>query len=235
LKLDVAPDPHAAAARAAASIASAARASVQERGRFVLALSGGRDAPALLAALAAQNLPWALTHVLQVDERVVPRHHQDRNLTLLERLLASPATLSPDRLLGMPVEAPDLARAAADYASTVANLAGSPSVLDVVHLGLGEDGHTAGLMPGDPALGAPGDVALGRDPTGRLRMTLTLPLLARARSIVWLVTGSTKVDVLARLIRGDPSIPAGRVARENAVVFADQAAAPGPSPARRES
>jgi 6-phosphogluconolactonase len=126
----------------------------------------------------------------------------------------------------MPVESPDLEVAAARYAATLREIAGSPPVLDLVHLGLGPDGHTASLVPGDPVLDVTSaDVTLTRIYQGRRRMTLTYPIINRSRQILWLVTGSEKVEMLGRLRKGDTSIPAGRVRQDQAVVFADKAAA----------
>ena len=126
----------------------------------------------------------------------------------------------------MPVEAPELESAAERYAETLKTIAGSPPVLDLVHLGLGPDGHTASLVPGDPVLNVTdSDVALTGVYQGRRRMTLTYPILNRARSILWLVTGKDKVAALARLREGDPTIPAGRIQRNQALLLADQVAA----------
>ena len=127
----------------------------------------------------------------------------------------------------MPVEAEDLERAAHDYAAFLAARTGEPATLDVVHLGMGSDGHTASLVPGDAVLDVDGsDVALTAAPyQGRRRMTLTFPVLNRARALLWLLTGAGKAEMLRRLRDGDSSIPAGRVSRERALVFADRDAA----------
>jgi 6-phosphogluconolactonase len=226
MKLNILPDTAAAARNAASFIAERARQCVQRAGQFTLALSGGQTASSLLAALRAQPMPWSLTCVLQVDERVAPHGHPDRNLTLIESLLLGRSALANERLMAMPVEEQDLQKAAGEYAETLVRVAGSPPRLDLVHLGLGEDGHTASLVPGDPVLQlTDSSVAATGEYHGRRRVTLTLPVLAQAHSIVWFVTGSAKAGALARLARGDPSIPAGRVARDHAVVFADSAAA----------
>jgi 6-phosphogluconolactonase len=218
----------AAAKGAAAVIASEARAAVAARGRFVMAVSGGHTPWQMLRAMAAEEVPWRAVHVAQVDERVAPANDPDRNLAHLRESLLAHAPLSPEQIHAMPVESPDLAAAAAQYAATLREIAGSPPVLDLAHLGLGPDGHTASLVPGDSVLGVVDrDVAVtGGTYQGRRRMTLTYPMLNRSRRIVWLVTGSEKVDMLARLRAGDRSIPAGRLEQARALVLADRDAAP---------
>jgi 6-phosphogluconolactonase len=156
---------------------------------------------------------------------VAPAGHTDRNLTHLSESLRD-APLPPDQLYAMPVESPDLEAAAARYANTLRDLAGEASIIDLVHLGLGPDGHTASLVPGDPVLDVDSvDVALSGPYQGRRRMTLTYPILNRARRILWVVTGEEKAGMLNRLLDGDQSIPAGRVRREQALLLADSAAA----------
>jgi len=219
-------DAAAAAARAGARIAAAARAAANARGRFAFAVSGGRTPSQMLRALADEDVPWALVHVFQVDERVAPAGDPDRNLGELRESLLSRAPLAPDQIHAMPVESADLEAGAAEYAAELRKLAGDPPEVDLVHLGLGADGHTASLVPGDPVLDVTArDVAVtGGEYQGRRRMTLTYPLLARAREILWLVTGAEKAPALARLRAGDPSLPGGRVRRDRAWLVADQAA-----------
>lgn len=191
-----------------------------------MAVSGGRTPWMMLRALSNQDMPWEKVHVVQVDERVAPAGHQDRNLTQLRDSLLTQVRLPVDHIYAMPVEAADLEAAAAQYAETLQEIAGSPPVLDLVHLGLGSDGHTASLIPGDPVLKVvEADVALTGLYQGRRRMTLAYPVLNRSRCILWLVTGSEKADMLARLRDGDRSIPAGLVRREQAILLADRAAA----------
>jgi 6-phosphogluconolactonase len=228
MEVKVFDDVDAAAKGAAAVIASEARAAVAARGRFVMAVSGGHTPWQMLRAMAAEDVPWKAVHVAQVDERVAPLNDPDRNLAHLRESLLAHAPLSPDQIHAMAVESPDLAAAAAQYAATLRDIAGSPPVLDLAHLGLGPDGHTASLVPGDSVLDvADRDVAVtGGTYQGRRRMTLTYPMLNRSRRIVWLVTGSEKVDMLARLQAGDRSIPAGRVDQARALVLADRDAAP---------
>jgi len=213
-------------ARAAAKlIAEEARAAVAARDRFVMAVSGGHTPWIMLRALAGEKLPWDRVHMVQVDERVAPAGDPDRNLTHLHESLLDHSPIRPEQIHAMPVEASDLELAARQYALVLEQIAGSPATLDLVHLGLGPDGHTASLVPGDPALNVTdADVALTGAFQGRRRMTLTYPIINRARRVLWLVTGSQKIDMLVRLRKGDPSIPAGRICQDRAVIFADRAA-----------
>ena len=209
----------------AAIIAAEARAAVAARGHFILAVSGGHTPWLMLRDLAGEDIPWNGVHVAQVDERVAPAGHPDRNLTHLRESLLERAPLHPEQVYAMPVEASDLEAGASRYAQTLREIAGSPPVFDLVHLGLGPDGHTASLVPGDPVLDVTdADVALTGVYQGRRRMTLTYPMINRSRRILWLVTGNDKVGMLMRLRDDDRSIPAGRVAQDNALVIADRAA-----------
>ncbi|MGH9104370.1 MAG: 6-phosphogluconolactonase [Acidimicrobiales bacterium] len=203
------------AAEAASFVAAAAAAAVDDHGRFDFAVSGGHTPWDMFAELAKMPVPWRAVHIFQVDERVVPPGDDQRNLGQLRRALgAAPAEVVP-----MPVDQADLAAAAASYAK------GLPDRFDLVHLGLGPDGHTASLVPGDPVLEVLDRlVALSRPYQGHPRMTLTYPGLARAAEILWLVSGTDKQDALAKLLAGDQSIPAGRVEARHSVVFADASA-----------
>jgi len=226
MRIDVLADAEGVAKRAAAVIAEEARAAVAARGRFLLAVSGGKTPWILLRALAGEAVPWEHVHVVQVDERVAPAGHPDRNLTHLSETLLEHAPLRPWQIHAMPVDAPDLEAAAASYARTLREIAGTPPVLDLALLGLGPDGHTASLVPGDPVLKvADRDVAITGVYQGRRRMTLTYPMLDRSRNILWVVTGVEKVPMLKRLQDGDASIPAGRIRRDPARILADRAAA----------
>ena len=226
MKIEILADADSVAQEAAAIIAADARAAVAERGRFIMAVSGGHTPWVMLRDLAQDEVPWANVHLAQVDERVAPAGHADRNLTHLHESLLERVPLPPEQVYAMPVESTDLEAAAKQYAATLAKIAGSPPVLDLVHLGLGPDGHTASLVPGDPVLQVnDADVAVTGVYQGRRRLTLTYPVLNRARRVLWLVTGAEKVGMLARLLAGDPSIPAGRVNQERALVLADRAAA----------
>ena len=226
MEIRVLPDADAVAREAAVFIAREAGSAVADRGRFIMAVSGGRTPWQMLRLLADEKVPWKGVHVVQVDERVAPAGHPDRNLTHLRESLMKHAPLRPEQVYAMPVEEKDLELAARRYALTLREIAGSPPVLDLVHLGLGPDGHTASLLPGDPVLDVTDtDVALTEVYQGRRRMTLTYPILSRSRRILWMVTGSDKAGMLVRLRDDDLSIPAGRVRRDHALVFADRAAA----------
>ncbi len=226
MKVRVLADADAVAKAGAAVVAEAARSAVATRGRCSLALSGGRTPWLMLRALVDQEVPWQRLEILQVDERVAPADSPDRNLKHLRESLLASVPLPTDHLHPMPVEASDLVAAAASYARTLETVAGAPPVLDLVHLGLGPDGHTASLVPDDPVLevrdawvGVTGAYQQHR------RMTLTYPVLNRARALLFVVTGEEKADALLRLSRHDPGIPAGRIENANVIVLADRAAA----------
>jgi 6-phosphogluconolactonase len=226
MKTEVYADADAVALEAAKFIAKAAQDAVAARGKFVIAVSGGKTPWIMLRDLAQQQVPWQGVHVVQVDERVAPEGDPDRNLTHLRESLLAHAPLPPEQIHAMPVNSQNLEAACAQYAQTLKTLAGSPPVLDLVHLGLGPDGHTASLVPGDPVRDVKdAEVALTGIYQKRRRMTLTYPIINRARRILWLVTGSEKTGMLTRLQAADTSIPAGRVSSDNAVILADRAAA----------
>jgi 6-phosphogluconolactonase len=217
LEIEVLPDAAAVAKRAAAFVAERARAAVAEQGRFTFAVSGGHTPWQMFAHLADEDVPWGQTAIYQVDERVAPAGDPDRNLAHLQESL--PANAEAE-VHAMPVEEEDLEAAAAEYAASL------PVHFDLIHLGLGPDGHTASLVPGDAVLEVTDrGVAVTAEYMGRRRMTLTYPTLDRAQRVLWLVTGEDKVDALRRLRDGDRSIPAGRVSAASALVIADSAAA----------
>lgn len=216
VRVEVHPTSSAAATAAAAEVARDARRAVAERGAFALAVSGGRSPWQMLAALAGHDVPWAQTTIFQVDERIAPAGDAQRNLVGLQRALPPSC---PARVVPMPVEADDLDSACLAYARAL------PERMDLVHLGLGADGHTASLIPDDPVLAVDtADVALTGTYQGRRRMTLTYPAIARARAILWLVTGSDKREALARLLAHDRSIPAGRIDNDDQVLVCDSEA-----------
>ena len=209
------PTPDAVAQAGAEFVAERVRAAVEDHGSFHFAVSGGHTPWAMFAALASQEVPWDATVIYQVDERVAPPGDPSRNLThLTEALGSAPATVLP-----MPVNDADLTAAAAAYATDL------PEQFDLVHLGLGDDGHTASLVPGDPVLSVTDRlVAVTQPYQDHARMTLTYPALGRARQLLWLVTGADKKTPLSSLLAGDTTIPAGRVQAAASLILADQAA-----------
>lgn len=227
MRLEVARTPEEAARIAARLIAAVLCIAVERRGVATLALSGGATPLPLLRALIGEPLvDWSAVHVFQVDERVVARGDPARNLAALHEILVWTGPLPRRNLHPMWVDRSDLAGAAASYARELAALAGEPPVLDLVHLGLGGDGHTASLFPGDPALGVMGrSVAMTMAHAGHRRMTLTWRVLNQARNVLWFVTGADKAGVVADLYAGGAPFPAGRVARQRAVLVVDEPAA----------
>jgi 6-phosphogluconolactonase len=216
-ELEVLDDLGAVSAAAASYVADLAQVAVAERGSFHFAVSGGHSPWEMFATLTTLDVAWSRTVIYQVDERIAPADDPDRNLAHLRRALGDKV---PD-VRPMPVEADDLEEAAARYAR------GLPDRFDLVHLGIGPDGHTASLVPGDPVLEVQNRlVALTATAyQGRRRMTLTYPALARTRQLLWLVSGEDKREPLAKLLAGDRSIPAGRVEAPASLVMADRTAA----------
>ena len=214
-ELETLADPDAVARAGATFVAEQARQAVEARGTFSFAVSGGHTPWEMFAELAGETVPWEKVVIYQVDERVAPPDDPDRNLFHLRKALGT----APAQVRPMPVDDADLDAAAAAYGASL------PEHFDVVHLGLGPDGHTASLVPGDPVLSVTDRlVALTRPYQGHQRMTLTYPALARARQLLWLVTGADKKDALSKLLAGDKSVPGARVEAAASLVMADQAA-----------
>jgi 6-phosphogluconolactonase len=219
-RLEVLDDAAAVHRRGAALIAEAARAAVARRYRFAMAASGGRDPWEMYSQLEDHELPWDRTEIFQVDERVAPAGSDERNLT---HLIAALSIGAQGSLRPMPVTDENLEAAADDYAAAL------PEALDLAHMGLGPDGHTASLVPGDPVLEVTDRrvAVTGGEYQGARRMTLTYPELHRARALLWVVTGDEKVDAIQKLLARDPSIPAGRVEPGGeSLILADRAAVP---------
>lgn len=220
IELEVLADERAAARRAAELIAAAGAEAATARGAFAFAMSGGRSPWAMLAILGElEEMPWAQTELFQVDERIAAPGSEDRNLT---HMILGLAIEHQHALRPMPVTQRDLEAAAGEYEAAL------PEPLDLVHLGLGPDGHTASLVPGDGVLEVT-DRRVALTETAyqeHRRMTLTYPALDSAGQILWLVTGAEKREPLAKLLAGERSIPAGRVENGEMIVIADVAAAP---------
>lgn len=219
-RLEVLDDPPAVLRRGAELIAEAAREAVSERGSCALAVSGGHDPWPMFSQLEDLEMDWTRTEIFQVDERVAPAGSDERNLThLIESLsIGAQGSIRP-----MPVTDDDLDAAAERYAESL------PEALDLAHMGIGPDGHTASLVPGDPVLEVDDRrvAVTAGEYEGVRRMTLTYPELHRVRRLLWVVTGEKKVDALRKLLARDPSIPAGRVEPDgDSLILADRAAAP---------
>jgi 6-phosphogluconolactonase/glucosamine-6-phosphate isomerase/deaminase len=210
----VAPDPQAAAMEAATWVARQLRNTVSRRGRATVAFSGGSTPAVMLAALAELPVPWDATTVFQVDERVAPDGDPDRNASLLDVLRPHRPTIQL-----MPVNATRLDSAIEDYAALL------PERLDVVHLGVGDDGHTASWPPGDPVIDDTGMVAMSGQYKGRVRMTLTVHAVNAARRRLVLATGTAKARVIERWLLHDPVLPVNRVVRTGTFVVLDTDAA----------
>jgi len=212
--IEVLPGEDAVARRAADIVAESAREAIEARGRFTFAVSGGRTPWAMFRDLADEHVPWGTVGIWQVDERIAPDGDADRNLTSLLPVIPSEADLRP-----MPVTEADLEAAAARYAGSL------PDVFDLVHLGMGDDGHTASLVPDDPVLDVTDrDVAVTGEYRGLRRMTMTYRVLDRARRVLWLIDGDDKTLMVPRLMAGDRSIPAGRVATADQLVVVNATA-----------
>jgi len=231
MKIEILADDDAVAKAAAGVIAADARAAVAARGIFTLAVSGGKTPWVMLKDLASEEVPWSQVHVFQIDERIAPEGDPDRNLTHLHESLLGNAPIPKENIHAMPVNAVDPVEGAKEYQTLLTEICGNPPTLDMAHLGLGPDGHTASLLPNDPVLTVTDrDVAL-TDPVhlyqNRRRMTLTYPMINRSRKIMWLATGAAKVPMIVRLRDADSGIPGGRIAQENALLLTDTAAAAG--------
>jgi 6-phosphogluconolactonase/glucosamine-6-phosphate isomerase/deaminase len=218
-RVEVLDDPAAVHARGAELIAEAAREAVDARGTFGFAASGGRDPWEMYGQLEDFEVPWSVTSIFQVDERIAPPGADERNLT---HLIASLSIGAQGSIRPMPVNDDDPGAAAERYAESL------PAALDMAHLGIGPDGHTASLVPGDTVLDVTDSrvAVTGGEYQGVRRMTLTYPELSRVRRLLWIITGESKREPLAKLIANDPSIPAGRVESEDSLILCDRAASP---------
>ncbi len=226
MQLEKVADGEALAQRGVELIAEFADRTLESKPTFTLAVSGGSTPRRMLELLAGTtSIDWPRVHLFQVDERIAPTGDPDRNLAMLQPLLSS---VELGGFYPMPVSDTELVAACSAYAASLATVAGSPPVLDLVQLGLGSDGHTASLIPGDPILHVEDtDVATTGEYQGRKRMTFTWPVLDRAAAQLWLIGGASKHAALGQLLTGDPSIPATLPSRDRATVVADQAACTG--------
>lgn len=214
------------ATEAALYIADRIRESVAKKGFFTMAVSGGRTPWQMIKELAKEELPWEKVFLFQVDERVAPDGHADRNLTQLFNSIQGTPLVTRLNIFPMHVIAEDLEEACDQYAENI-KLITETGKLDLIHLGIGTDGHTASLIPGDAVLDVQ-DQAVARTSNpyqGRDRMTLTYPLINQAEKILWIITGKEKAEMLSRLISQDPTIPAGNVSQSRAIILTEESAA----------
>lgn len=210
-------EPERWAARAADITAAELNAALRERSRATLAVSGGRSPKRYFEELSRREVPWDRVTILQVDERVVPEGSPERNLT---DQIASFGDLEA-RWLPLPVSAHEDPKALKAFVEDLREDAGNPPVIDVIHLGLGDDGHTASLVPGDPVLDEKHHVLAHTGLyNGTRRLTLTEPVLSRARLVLWLVSGSNKAEPVKKLLAGDPSIPGSLVRAARQILIA---------------
>lgn len=231
MNVEVLADSEALADRAVELLVAAATAAIEERGLFVWAVSGGSTPRRMLELLSDRDdLDWSRTHLFQVDERVAPDGDSDRNATMLDTELLTDSFLerhTPAGIHKMPVTEDDLEDASAQYATLMDAVAGSPVVFDLIQLGMGGDGHTASLIPDDPILGIHDrDVAMSQQYQGRIRMSFTWPVLDRARSLLWVIGGESKVGAVRQFLDNDPAIPATLPTQARATILLDEAANP---------
>ncbi len=244
-ELRVFPGPAEVAAAAAAEVLARGAEAVTARGAFALALAGGSTPRVLYALLAdpggpfATRMPWQRTQVFFGDERHVPPDHPDSNFRMASQSLLERVPVPAENVHRIRGELPDADAAAAAYERELRAALGEPPALDLVLLGLGEDGHTASLFPGSPALEERERwvVAPWVERLGKRRITLTLPALEAARQVLFLVTGAGKSAALRRALREPASaepVPASRVRPGNGRVLwlADRAAAASLGPER---
>lgn len=228
MKTEIFPQAEQVAAEAAAYLEQVIREAFTHQKSFSLAISGGRTPWEMLKILSKADLPWQQVNLFQVDERVAPDGHPDRNLTQLFQAISGTPMLRNLRIFPMPVNAKDLDAAVKEYAEVLNEITEGKG-LDLIHLGIGVDGHTASLVPGDGVLEIQNRLVACTQKSyqGRFRMTLTYPLINGAKQILWIVTGSEKKEMVQRLLQQDSSIPAGNIRQENALLLVDQAAIEG--------
>ena len=214
------------AEKAAQYIEEKIRTAILTKGSFTMAISGGKTPWQMLKILAKAKLRWEKVFLFQVDERVAPDGNEERNLTQLFKSIEGSGIMTRINVFPMHVISENLEEETKAYAEAIEKVAENGE-LDLIHLGMGSDGHTASLIPGDSVCEVAGAaIAMTTQPyQGRMRMTMTYPLINRAKEILWLVTGEEKAEMLQRLLQQDPSIPAGKVNPTHATIFADKAAA----------
>lgn len=227
MKLLVLPDIDSVSQQAVKIITRFAQDRINQNNQFLFAVSGGSTPWLMLRQLADSDLTWSKVLLFQTDERIAPAGDSQRNLVHIKQQLMDHSTFTLRQIYAMPVEQADLKSAAHQYAEELRKLCGNPPTLDLIHLGLGEDGHTASLLPADAALTSRETITISNEYQGLRRMTMTYSVINAARRRLWIVTGANKRGMLERLYYGDRSIPAGLVERDNAIILADEDAAKG--------
>ncbi len=222
MRIEICVNAAAAASRAAELMVDYMEVAIVERGLAAIALSGGKTPADMLGELATAGIDWSRVHIFQVDERLVAEDDERRNIRSVRTAFARAGKLC--QLHAMPVENASPEAAVETYAGELRAVTGEPPVLDAVHLGLGEDGHTASLFPGDPAVDSRGDIALSGVHGGLRRMTLSLEAINRARIRIWLVTGASKREIVARLLAPGANLIANRVRTDDSILLLDRAA-----------
>lgn len=214
------------AKEAAIYIADRIRKQLAVKDFFTMAISGGRTPWEMIKKLATEDLPWDRINLFQVDERVAPDGHPDRNLTQLFNSIQDTKLMTQINIFPMHVVAEDIQQACEEYSETIQRVTKNGK-FDLVHLGIGTDGHTASLIPGDGVLNVQDkDVAMTDHPyQGRQRMTLTYPIINRSEKILWVVTGEEKAEMLNKLLQQDPNIPAGKISQHRAILLTEECAA----------
>ncbi len=233
MNVEVLADGEALAERAVEFIVDAAARAIDERGQFVWAVSGGSTPRRMLQLLSERrDLDWSRTHLFQVDERVAPDGHADRNATMLDVELLTDEFREHNQPAGIWLM-PDMARgedlefATRLYEEQMDEVTGTPVVFDLIQLGMGSDGHTASLIPDDPILDVDDrDVAMSEEYQGRIRMSLTWPVLDRAKELLWVIGGESKRPAVQLFLDNDPRIPATLPTQARATVLLDEAANP---------
>lgn len=228
MKIELFPTAEQVAASAATYLEQEIRDALVHQPFYSLAISGGRTPWEMLKILSKADLPWKRVNLFQVDERIAPERHIDRNLTQLFQAISNTPMTTQLRIFPMPVLAANLDEACTEYAKVIDKVTEGKG-LDLIHLGLGSDGHTASLVPNDGVLEVKDrQVACTQNLyQGRIRMTLTYPQINSAKKILWIVTGTEKRVMVQRLLKQDSSIPAGNINQENALLLLDQAAMKG--------
>jgi len=221
MQIEVCASAAAAASRAAELMAEHAANAVADRNVAAIALSGGTTPARMLVELAAARIDWRKVHVFQVDERLVAKDDDRRNMKTIRAAFAR-SGIPPDRLHAMPVDSGWPQLAMEEYERELCAIAGTPPVLDAVHVGLGDDGHTASLFPGDEAVDAASQIALSGVHGGVRRMTMTLAVINRARARVWLVAGASKRTIVKRLLAPGANLVANRVRADDSVLILDR-------------